>query len=211
MLTVKWNSSDIDHDKLTHSLLYSTNGGKNWQTVSIGINETYYTLNLADLPGSDLALFRVVVTDGVNTVTDDSDYTFRVISKAPEVRIISPGDNSRFLTMQTITLIGHALDIEDELLDGRALGWSSDRQGKLGFGRSILVDGLSPGLHKITLSAKDKNGNINASSIHLLIFPIPPISTAGPDQQNKIGSTIQLNGSSLTGSASLVKIFKEVG
>ena len=93
--------------------------------------------------------------------------------------------------MQTITLIGHALDLEDELLDGRALGWSSDRQGKLGFGRSILVDGLSPGLHKITLSAKDKNGNINASSIHLLIFPIPPISTAGPDQQNKIGSTIQ--------------------
>jgi hypothetical protein len=199
-LTVRWTSSDIDHDKLTYSLLYSINGGKDWQTISVGINKTYYRLNLADLPGSDLALFRVAVTDGVNTVSDDSDEPFRVISKAPEVRIITPGDNSRFSNMQTITLTGHALDLEDGLLDGRALTWSSDKQGKLGIGRSILVDGLSPGLHEITLTAKDKSGNVNASSIRLTIFPIPPVAVAGPDQQAKTGSTIHLNGNQSTGS-----------
>ena len=44
-------------------------------------------LNLADIPGSDLALLRVIASDGVNTAGDDSDATFQVMS---QVRMISP-------------------------------------------------------------------------------------------------------------------------
>ena len=160
-LTLKWNSSDADNDKLTYSLLYSIDDGRQWQTIITGINGSTYTVSLTDLPGSDRALFRVIASDGVNTAVFDSDRTFRVESKAPQVHIISPEDSSRLSTGQNITFTGEAFDLEDGLLDGRSLRWSSDKQGNLGFGRSISVDGLSPGLHEITLSAMDTIGNIN--------------------------------------------------
>ena len=86
-VTVRWNSSDKDGDKLTYSLLYSINGGKNWKTINSGINETNYKVNLEDLPGSDHALFRVIATDGVNTAIDDSNATFQISSKAPDVAL----------------------------------------------------------------------------------------------------------------------------
>lgn len=200
--TIRWNSSDKDGDKLTYSLLYSINGGKNWKTINSGINETNYKVNLEDLPGSDHALFRVIATDGVNTAIDDSNATFRISSKAPDVRIISPGDNSTISTRESITLTGEALDLEDEILDGKVLIWTSNKQGKLGFGHSISVDGLSPGLHEITLSARDKNGNINHDSIHLLIYPIPPIAIAEEaDQQDNMQNTVGLNATSSLGSS----------
>ena len=192
-----------DHDKLTYSLLYSNNGGKNWKTINAGINETNYKVNLKDLPGSDHALFRVIATDGVNTAIDDSDATFRVLSKAPDVSIISPGDNSTFSTIETITLTGEASDLEDGMLEGKVLIWTSDKQGNLGFGHSISVDGLSPGLHEITLSAKDKNGNINKDAIHMLIYPIPPIAFAEIDQQDKMQNKVGLNGTKSIGSGQI--------
>lgn len=89
------------------------------------------------------------------------------------------------------------MDLEDGILEGKVLIWTSDKQGKLGFGGSISVDGISSGLHEITLSAKDKNGNINNDSIHLLIYPIPPIAIAEEtDQQDNMQNTIGLNGTS---------------
>jgi len=199
-ITVRWNSSDKDDDKLTYSLLYSINGGKNWKTINTGMNETNYKVNLEDLPGSDYALFRVIATDGVNTAIDDSDVTFRISSKAPDVHIISPGDNSTFSTKETITFTGEALDL-DEILDRKALVWTSNKQGNIGFGHSISVDGLSPGLHEITLSARDKNGNINYDSVNLLIYPIPPIAIAeDTNQQDNKQNTVGLNGTSSLGS-----------
>ena len=80
--TVRWQASDPDGDRLTYSLLYSTDNGLTWQTVVKNINESEIIIDPAELPGSTKALFRVIATDGINTAIDDSDDTFNVPTRA---------------------------------------------------------------------------------------------------------------------------------
>jgi hypothetical protein len=202
--TVTWQGRDADGDRLSYSLLYSADAGQTWQTIDVRIEESRYAVNLGELPGSDRALFRVIATDGVNTSMDDSNGAFRVPLKAPQARIISPGDRSSFSTIQTIVFVGEAFDREDGNLDGVALQWRSDKQGALGSGRSIAATGLMPGLHTITLEAKDKSGAVGKESIQIEITPIAPVADAGFDQTVSAGSTVQLDGSKSSGVGRLV-------
>jgi hypothetical protein len=83
-VTVRWNASDADgNNNLTYSLLYSADAGLSWRTVADNINRSQVTVNLANLPGSPQALFRVIATDGVNTAIADSNHTLTVPSKTP--------------------------------------------------------------------------------------------------------------------------------
>ncbi len=178
--TVTWKASDADGDQLTYSLLYSTDAGQSWQPIDTNINRSSYTLKLEELSGSNRALVRVIATDGVNTSTDDSNAPFLVPIKAPQARITSPANQSVFSTTQTVVLIGEANDLEDGFLDGQALRWSSDRQGALGSGRALSVTGLTPGTHKITLTAKDKNNAEGNAFILIRVTPaIPTIVFSG--------------------------------
>ena len=79
-LTVKWQGSDPDGDNLTYFLLYSTDAGRSWQTIASDIKATHLTINMGALPGSNIALFRIIATDGVNTAISDSNSTFSVPS-----------------------------------------------------------------------------------------------------------------------------------
>ncbi len=201
---VTWQGRDADGDQLSYSLLYSPDAGQTWQTIDVRIKESSYPVNLGELPGSDRALFRVIATDGVNTSMDDSNGTFRVPTKAPQARIISPADKESFSTIQTVVFVGEAFDREDGNLDGTALQWSSDNQGALGTGRSIAATDLQPGLHTITLEAKDKSGAVGKASIQIEITPIAPVADAGPDQTVNAGSTVQLDGSKSRGVGQLI-------
>jgi hypothetical protein len=80
--TVRWQANDADGDRLAYSLLYTTDDGNTWQTISKNIKESQITINPTELPGGTKALFRVIATDGVNTAIDDSDHVFTVPSRA---------------------------------------------------------------------------------------------------------------------------------
>ena len=83
-VTVSWHGIDADgNGNLTYSLLYSTDDGLTWQTVADNIKQSELTVNMTDLPGSPMALFRIIATDGVNTAIADSAHTLTVPSKAP--------------------------------------------------------------------------------------------------------------------------------
>jgi hypothetical protein len=202
-ITVSWNGSDANHDKLRYSLLYSANGGENWKTINSAINETSYRVDLEELPGSDKALFRVIATDGINTDIADSNATFSIPLKPPNVRIITPADHSTFDSGKNITFTGEALDLEEGMLEGNALTWTSDKQGILGFGNSISSDELSPGLHEITLSSRDTNGNMSNDIIRLLIYPVPSIAVAEIEQDNTVQNIVPLNGTKSIGSGQI--------
>jgi hypothetical protein len=202
-ITVSWNGTDDNHDKLRYSLLYSANGGENWKTINAAINETSYKVNLEELPGSDHALFRVIATDGINTDIDDSNTTFRIPSKAPDVRIISPADYSTSASGKNITFTGEALDLEEGMLEGEALTWTSDKQGILGFGHSISFDKFSPGLHEVTLSVSDRDGNMSSDSIRLLVNPVPSIAVAEIEQDDIVQNIVPLNGTKSAGSGQI--------
>ncbi len=171
---VLWQGSDGDGDAITYSLLYSNDRGASWGAVATELDEPRATVDLRRLPGGSGALFRVVATDGLNTSRDDSDAFFTVPLKAPSVRIITPGTGASFGDTQTIVFAGEAMDLEDSLLDGSSLQWSSDRQGALGSGRSIAATGLLPGRHRITLTARDKSQTSASASIDLEITQPPP-------------------------------------
>jgi hypothetical protein len=79
-ITVRWEATDEDSNNLTYSVLYSTDSGRSWQTVASDIKDTHLTVNAAGLPGSNLSLFRIIATDGVNTGISDSNSTFNIPS-----------------------------------------------------------------------------------------------------------------------------------
>ena len=164
---LEWEARDEDGDALTFTLLYSPDGGKSWQTIAVGVEGNRHPVNLNELAGSDTALFRIIASDGVNTASDDLDGPVRVPFKSPRVRIVSPPDASRFLTTQTVVFVGEANDLQDGLLSDGALQWSSDRQGVLGYGRSLGVSGLVPGKHTIVLAATNRQGKTGQASVTL--------------------------------------------
>ncbi len=164
-VTVRWDATDDDDaDVLTYSLLYSTDNGANWRSIASGLKDQQYTVDLADLSGSDAAIFRVIATDGVNTGQDDSDAPFQAPNNAPEVGIITPASGSTYRSAHTVVLVGRATDVEEGDLEGTSLQWSSDIDGTLGEGRSTSA-ALSPGVHTITLTATDAAGDATSESI----------------------------------------------
>lgn len=63
-------------------------------TLVTGIEEKHYDVDTSLLAGSETALIRIMVSDGMHTVADQSDEVFKVAGKPPQVSITWPGENS---------------------------------------------------------------------------------------------------------------------
>ncbi|MBN1814927.1 MAG: hypothetical protein JXA14_24015 [Anaerolineae bacterium] len=158
---VRWNASDDDHDELAYNLLYSSDDGATWQPVAINITgTTTYAQSLELLPGTTAGRMRVEASDGFHTTGDESDGTFDVPDKAPWVAITLPEAGS--LVAPPLMLHGIAYDLEEGELQGAALAWVSSLDGQLGTGSTLPGVALSPGEHRLTLTATDSQG-LNAS------------------------------------------------
>jgi hypothetical protein len=171
--TVRWTGSDEDGDALVYALQYSADTGATWQTVAVELQGTEHDVPLGQLPGSDQALFRVMASDGVNTGRDESDGTFRVLSKPPQALIISPSHLSVYGSGQQIVLVGEGYDVEDGILGDGALRWRSDLAGDLGTGTQLAVDGLGAGKHTITLTARDSDGQAGSDTTIVYVDTLP--------------------------------------
>jgi hypothetical protein len=177
---VTWTASDIDSTDLTYTLLYSADDGVTWQTAAGNIKDKQFLVDPDRLPGSTTARFRVIATDGVSTAQDDSDAPFTVADKAPRVNIDSPGDGATFTSAHTVVLTGAATDIELGELDGPAMTWESNLDGRLGEGSSIGTN-LTPGVHTITLTANDGKTPAVSTSISITITDANPPHLVWPD------------------------------
>ena len=165
---VSWDMSDEDGGSLTAQILYSRDGGENWLPVAVNLRESHVLLNGRILPGSQRARLRLRVTDGVNTVEADSEM-FRVSRKAPLALITRPQTAAIYPPGEPILLNGLGSDSEDGALGDEALVWSSNLDGRLGAGRSLFVDWLTPGAHTITLTARDSDGQAGAASLRIFV------------------------------------------
>jgi hypothetical protein len=187
--TVRWEAADSDGDTLTALLQYSIDDGQTWRAVNVGTPALEWTIDLAELSGSDRARMRVVVSDGFHTVSDDSDGVFHVDPKPPEIRITSPLDGSVYQHGWPIPLQAFAEDREDvDLAGGAGLMWTSDRDGELGSGASLWPDGLSSGRHTITATVTDSDGMTASRSVSIVIrnpdgsLPEEPAPPATPNR-----------------------------
>lgn len=186
--TLRWSASDLDRDPLEYAIQYSTDAGATWQTLATDWISTTYELDLNRIAGTDQGLLRVLASDGFHTAQDQSDATFAVAKRPPQVSIQAPDDNSLYVGDQTVILEGSAYDNEDGQLDDSALSWSSDLDGILGNGQAFAVNAsaLTEGPHIITLTAQDIDGETDTDSISVQIYrerPALPASLALAPQQ----------------------------
>ena len=165
--TITWAASDGDGDPLAYSVLYGSDGSS-WVPVGVSITQTQLAVDAAELAGGNAARIRVLASDGINTSSDESDSVFTVGQNPPSVYIFSPEDNMAVLPDSVLWYHGYAYDLEDGMLEGTSLQWSSNRDGLLGAGSEALVT-PSRGQHVITLTATDSDGAKAAASINVFV------------------------------------------
>jgi hypothetical protein len=166
---VTWTGSDPDGDALTYSVLYSNDGGLNWQTLATNLSASELTLNTDLLPGGT-GMVRVLVSDGLLSGQATSG-TFTLPKHAPSVQIVMPSENQVFFPTQQIDLQGSAYDLEDGTLGDASFQWSSSIDGDLGTGASLGTSELTTGEHIITLTVTDSDGMTSQAQRTITIAP----------------------------------------
>lgn len=166
--SLAWSGSDADNDALSYTVLFSANGGANWDVMATERSTPTLEIDVNAMAGTDNGLFRIIATDGVNIGYGDSA-PVKIPNKAPIPLISEPGANRVFLPGQLVVLQGSALDLEEGRLGEEKLNWSSDKQGALGAGASLPTNNLQAGEHVITLSVSDSQGATSSATVEILI------------------------------------------
>ena len=76
---VQWSGSDLDGDELHYALLFSLDGGENWEPIAADLDGSSYSWDTNSQPAGDDFMLRVIVTDGFNTSQDTSQSTFTIL------------------------------------------------------------------------------------------------------------------------------------
>jgi hypothetical protein len=68
-ISVKWEGSDPDHDKLYYNVELSKDSGLNWTTIATALQDTRLDVNPSMVGTAGHLLFRVEASDGLQTAT----------------------------------------------------------------------------------------------------------------------------------------------
>jgi hypothetical protein len=111
-----------------------------------------------------------------------------VVNTPPSPTIVLPPEGAAFFAGQPVTFSGSASDPEQEI-PASVLSWSSHIDGALGSGPELDLATLSPGTHRITLTASDDFGAIGAATVAIIVSPLygPPSAII---QEPPHGSTV---------------------
>jgi len=165
---IEWRAEDGDGGPLWFDVSFSRDGGETWDVIATRLEHDYLAVRSGQFPGTEGAMLRVRASDGVLT-SDAITGLFAIEPKAPQVSIGAPLDGAMLPEGAPFRLRGYAYDPEDCVLSGEAMEWDSDRDGWLGHGSDLLVKGLSPGRHTITLRAADGDEQIGSDSVSILV------------------------------------------
>jgi hypothetical protein len=135
-------------------VLFSSDGGKTWRPVALGIKGTSYVVQPGRLPGTTLGRFRLLVSDGINSESVESTGVITVRSKAPAAFISEPAPNAAVPPGGHLLLRGTGLSMQSGLLEDEQLSWFIDDQ-RVGHGRVVEPTRLAAGQHRIRLEVVD--------------------------------------------------------
>lgn len=170
---VRWSGSDIDGGQLYYWLMYSKDSV--WTPVAMDLVDTTYLVNLQSLPGGTTCKFKVIVTDGMNSSSDESDGDFGSGNKAPYIVISNPVDSAIYSVDREISFNAGVYDAEDGALDDTTLKWVSSVSGLFATGQNVSAS-LPLGNHTIYLTGHDKDGLFSGDTIYLSV-----VSDTSPD------------------------------
>jgi hypothetical protein len=97
------------------------------------------------------------------------------VNAAPVVTLTAPAEGAAFRVNTAISFSATALDPEQGDLSA-SIRWSSDRNGFLGVGATLVTSALSSGTHRITATATDSIGGVGAATRTILVY-VPGIGT----------------------------------
>jgi len=202
---LRWSATDTDGNALTYSVYYLRDGIEpNVIARNVPTNSFHWDPSL--VAGSTQARIAIVASDGFNEGVATSA-AFTVTKKGPVVTILSPSDGTSVPLGSTVVLIGEGFDMEDGYLADSAFTFSSDLQGTLyPLHSSIVATTLSEGIHTITLSGVDSNGNTNQSSITLTVGDanvVPVLDSLAPTS-GAAGKAVTITGRNLLATNTVV-------
>lgn len=144
--------------------------------VSLGVGDVDRVRGFGDVTddgkvdvvdAQQVARFAVGLPTGSRTGQEAAGCLF-----APVVSLISPEEGDAFDVGVQIPFEGAAVDVEDGEVKGNALVWTSDLDGALGTGNSLIRDDLSAGDHRIDLTATDSHDNAARAAVEVRVVDL---------------------------------------
>jgi len=115
----------------------------------------------------------------------------KIISSIPKTKITSPLQWAQFSEGDIVNFIGTGIDEQDGNLEGNSLIWESNIDGLLGSGTSLSLNTLTSGIHKISLTSTDGDGNFDTDYISIEVHSssVPHVNIIYPE----MGQCFQVN------------------
>ncbi|MBI4604180.1 MAG: hypothetical protein HY721_19655 [Planctomycetes bacterium] len=153
-LRIRWSSSDADGDALTHTVLFSLDGGATFLPLGLAASGNEYRWATGASAGSEHAVVKVIASDGFHSGEAVSG-ELRLGGGRAAALILSPGEGAKLVSSRPVALQGAARKPGgNEVTDETAFRWSSSASGPLGQGRTLLAGPLDAGPHTIRLEVQ---------------------------------------------------------
>ena len=188
-IRIRWQAADPDGDQLLHTVHYSPDDGRSWQTLVTdypGLPDSDEVVLELQSPGTlpggtDVARIKVATSDGYHT-TEITSAPFSVQQRSPAATITLPLPETVYEAGTEVIVQGVGYDPEDGNLSGPALYWQYDfRDGTFtrnAYGSPANLGGLAPGDHLLRLNASDSAGRSGyaEATVHVAPLSIPMAS-----------------------------------
>lgn len=159
-IRVAWHAqaSGVAH---LHARVACILGNRTFPLATLRNQHTLDT-SLANVPGPGDAYISVMVSDGVRSAVALSE-KFSLPARPPVLTVLSPADQGSYGFHEPIALTGAAMDTGGRTLPDQGIQWLCDGQVVTRDARSALLTGLSPGQHRITLSAEGSQASVTVT------------------------------------------------
>jgi hypothetical protein len=142
---------------------YSADRGSTWRLVGRGGSQSRCVVPMVDLPESEAGVFEAVAFSR-GRIARSRSAEMRVDGGDTQALISSPTPEGTFTQGQDVYLLGAGRAPGGATPSGE-LQWTSDIDGLLGHGEQLVVYSLTPGRHRLTLSACNGSGGVVSASV----------------------------------------------
>lgn len=132
---------------LTYYVRYSADGHK-WLRPGVNITDTWFDLDLREMPGGERCIAQVIATNGYHTSYVETPH-FAVPQKPPEILLATP---------RGPMLFAQGFSHEEGPLIGESIVWLADGKRAVGTGASFDARTLRRGTHPLAVRVTDSKG-----------------------------------------------------